>query len=422
MVFISVDDHVVEPPDVFEGRIPARYRDRAPKVVRTERGDDVWTFEGATIPNIGLNAVAGRPREEYGVDPTSFEEMRRGCYDVHERVKDMSAGGVLASMNFPSFPSFSGRLFLGTADKTLARDVVRAYNDWHIEGWCGSYPERFIPMAIPMLWDPELTALEIRRVAAKGCRSLTFTENPATLGLPSFHSEHWDPMWRALVETGTVCNIHLGSSGKLAITADDAPIDVMITLQPMNICMAAADLLWSRVFKQYKDLKVALSEGGTGWIPYFLDRLDRTYDMHHLWTGQDFGGELPSDVFRRHFLTCFIADPVGLQLRADIGVDNICWEMDYPHSDSSWPQAPEEFAAMCERYGVTDDEINRMSHGNALRWYGFDPFSVRAREQCTVGALRAEVASHDISIRSYDQGRREKVLPNLGELGANATA
>jgi predicted TIM-barrel fold metal-dependent hydrolase len=422
MVFISVDDHVVEPPDMFEGRMPAAYADRAPKIVRTSKGDDVWSFEGASIPNIGLNAVAGRPKEEYGIDPTSYEEMRPGCFDVHERVKDMSAGGVLASMNFPSFPSFSGRLFLTTEDKGLAEAVVRAYNDWHIEGWCGAYPDRFIPMAIPMLWDPELTAREIRRVAEMGCRSLTFTENPATLGLPSFHSEHWDPMWRALVDTGSVLNVHLGSSGQLAVTAPDAPMDVMITLQPMNICMAAADLLWSRVFKEHPTLKVALSEGGAGWVPYFLDRLDRTYDMHHLWTGQDFGDELPSEVFRQHFLTCFISDPVGLQLREEIGVETICWEMDYPHSDSSWPAAPEEFHAACQRYGVSDADMDAISHLNAMRTYGFDPFAIRPKETSTVGALRAEVAGHDVAVRAYDTGRRERSKVSLGELAANATA
>ena len=422
MIFISVDDHVVEPPDMFDGRMPAQYADRAPKIVRNGRGDDVWEFEGAKIPNIGLNAVAGRPKEEYGVDPTSYQEMRPGCFDVHERVKDMSAGGVLASMNFPSFPSFSGRLFLPTEDKGLAAAVVRAYNDWHIEGWCGAYPERFIPMAIPMLWDPELTAQEIRRVSELGCHSLTFTENPATLGLPSFHSDHWDPMWRALVETGTVLNVHLGSSGQLAITAPDAPMDVMITLQPMNICMAAADLVWSRVFKEFKDLRVALSEGGTGWIPYFLDRLDRTYDMHHRWTGQDFGDELPSDVFKRHFMTCFIADPVGLALYEEIGAENMCWEMDYPHSDSSWPIAPEEFVRMADKYAVPDDVRNMVTHENAMRLYQFDPFSIRPKEQCTVGALRAEVPGHDIAERSYDTGRFEKTKADLMELQARATA
>jgi len=175
LILVSVDDHAVEPPDLFAGRLPPKYADRGPRIVRTETGDDVWEFEGVQIPNIGLNAVAGRPSEEYGIDPTSYDEMRRGCWDVHERVKDMSAGGVLASMNFPSFPSFSGRLFGNSPDKALALAVVRAYNDWHIEGWAGAYPDRFIPMAIPVIWDPQLAADEVRRVAAKGCHSLSFT-------------------------------------------------------------------------------------------------------------------------------------------------------------------------------------------------------------------------------------------------------
>ena len=423
MIFISVDDHVVEPPNVFEGRMPTRLADRAPRVEHTDAGDDVWVFDHQTIPNIGLNAVAGRPKEEYGVNPTAFDEMRAGCYDVHERVNDMSAGGVLACMCFPSFPSFSGRLFLTCPDKQLALAVVQAYNDWHIDEWCGTYPGRFIPMALPVLWDPELSAAEVHRVAKKGCHSLTFTENPATLGLPSFHDAHWDPLWRALVEEGTILNIHLGSSGQLAVTAPDAPVDVMITLQPINICQAAADLVWSRVFKEFPSLRVALSEGGTGWIPYFLDRLDRTYDMHHTWTGQDFGDRTPSDVFREHFLTCFIADPIGLRLRDEIGIDNICWEQDYPHSDSSWPRAPEELAAVAARYDVSDREINQITHENAMRWYHFDPFAHRPRERSTVGALRAEVPDHDVSIRTMDKGRFAGApAVTLGELAENATA
>ncbi len=422
MIMISVDDHLVEPPDMFDDVIPAKYKDRAPKVVRTPEGNDVWTFGDAVIPNVGLNAVAGRPKDEYGVDPTAFDEMRPGCFDVHERVKDMNAGGVLACMNFPSFPAFSGRLFAVQEDKDLALAVTQAYNDWTVDVWCAAYPERFIPMALPVLWDPELCAAEIRRMAKKGCHSMTFTENPAALDQPSFHDPYWDPMFEALVDEGTILNIHLGSSGKLAVTAPDAPMDVMITLQPMNICMAAADLVWSRVFKEYPTLKVALSEGGTGWIPYFLDRLDRTYDMHHLWTGQDFGDQLPSDIFRRHILTCFIADPVGLALRDEIGIDNICWEQDYPHSDSSWPNAPEELHRMAEKYAVPDDDLNKITHENAMRWYRFDPFAIRPKEQCTVGALRAEAAGHDVSERSMNKRNRERTEISLGELAANANA
>ena len=396
LILISVDDHVIEPPDLFVGHLDAKYQDRAPKLTRNAEGSDVWTFGQVVMETAALNAVAGRPKEEYGLEPQSLDEVRPGCYDVHERVKDMDAGGVLASMNFPSFPTFTARVF-ASDDPDLSLALVRAYNDWHIDEWCGAYPERFIPMAVPVIWDAELTAQEIRRTAAKGCHSLSFTENPAALGYPSFHDEYWDPVWQACCDTGTVLSIHLGSSGRLSIPAVDSPPDVMITLQPMNIQSAAADLLWSRVLKLFPDLRVALSEGGTGWIPYFLSRVDRTFEMHRAWTLQDFGGRLPSEVFREHFLTCFISDPVGIQLREAIGVDNIAWEADYPHSDSMWPEAPEELAAEFTRYSVPEGHIAKMTHENAMRWYSFDPFARIAKEDATVAALRRRAAGHDVS-------------------------
>lgn len=412
MILVSVDDHVVEPPHLFDDRLERKFLDRAPKVITQADGAEVWTFNGSIIPNIGLNAVAGRPKEEYGVEPTTYTEMRPGCYDIDERVKDMNAGGMLGSMCFPSFPGFAGRLFAAAEDKELALAVTRAYNDWHVDEWCGTHPGRFIPMGLPILWDADLCAKEIHRLAAKGCHSITFTENPATLGFPSFHDEYWDPMWRALEETGTVLSVHLGSSGKLSITAANAPIDVMITLQPMNVCQAAADLLWSRVIKKFPGVKIALSEGGTGWIPYFLDRLDRTYDMHHLWTGQDFGGKLPSEVFRERFLTCFISDPIGVKLRDEIGIDNISWECDYPHSDSSWPSAAEELEGVMA--GVPDEDVNKITYENAMKWFQYDPFAYRAREDCTVGALRAEAAGHDVGIKSFDSDRLSHAAKSSG--------
>ena len=106
MILVSVDDHVVEPPDMFDGRLPEKYKDRAPRVVRKSDGSDVWLFEGNQLPNIGLNAVVGRPPEEYGVEPTAYEQMRPGCYDIDARIGDMNVNGVLASMCFPSYPSF----------------------------------------------------------------------------------------------------------------------------------------------------------------------------------------------------------------------------------------------------------------------------------------------------------------------------
>jgi predicted TIM-barrel fold metal-dependent hydrolase len=399
LILISVDDHIIEPPDMFVNHLPERYKDDAPQLVHQDDGTDTWTFRETVIRTAALNAVAGRPKEEYGLEPQALDEIRPGCYDVNERVADMNAGGILAQMNFPSFPGFAARLF-ATEDADFSLALVRAYNDWHIDEWCGAHPGRFIPMAIPVIWDAELCAAEVRRVAAKGCHSLTFTENPAVLGYPSFHDPYWNPLWRALSDTGTVLSVHIGSSGKLAIPAVDSPPDVMITLQPMNIVSAAADLLWSQPVKDFPDLKIALSEGGTGWIPYFLERVDRTFEMHAAWTLQDFGGKLPSEVFREHFLTCFISDPMGVKLRHEIGIDNIAWECDYPHSDSMWPEAPEELMGVMERFDVSDSDIDKMTHENAMRWYSFDPFAHVPREQATVGALRKRAEGHDVSIQS----------------------
>jgi len=413
MILISVDDHVVEPPDMFRNHLQKKYLDEAPRLVHNPDGSDTWQFRDVVIPNVALNAVAGRPKEEYGLEPQGLDEIRPGCYDVNERVKDMNAGGILGSMNFPSFPGFAARLF-ATEDPDFSLALVRAYNDWHIDEWCAAHPGRFIPMALPAIWDADLCAAEVRRVSKKGVHSLTFTENPAALGYPSFHHEYWNPLWKALVDTDTVLSVHIGSSGRLTIPAVDSPPDVMITLQPMNIVSAAADLLWSRVIKDFPAIKIALSEGGTGWIPYFLERVDRTFEMHATWTLQDFGGKLPSEVFRDHFLTCFISDPLGVKLRHDIGIDNIAWECDYPHSDSMWPGAPEELDGVMKQFDVPDDDINKMTHENAMRWYSFDPFQHVPREQATVSALRRQAEGHDVAIQS----RSHQVIDPVDKLEA----
>ena len=396
MILVSVDDHVVEPPDMFDKHLPARYKDVAPRVVQTESGDDVWLYEGQELPNIGLNAVAGKPPAEYGIEPTSFAEMRRGCWDIDQRIADMDANGVLGSMCFPSFPQFCGQLFSRTEDKQVALAMVQAYNDWHIDQWCGSYPGRFIPLSIPPIWDPELMAQEVHRVAAKGCRAVTFSENPEKLGWPSYHNEHWDPFWKAVSDEGTIVCLHIGSSSQITITSIEAPINVMISLQPMNIVQAAADILWSRVMTEFPGVTFALSEGGIGWIPYFLERCDYVYEHHQQWTGQDLPMR-PSELFRERFITCFIDDAAGIANRHDVGVDKITWECDYPHSDSTWPESPERLARSLD--GVPDEEVDAITHLNAMRLFHYDPFSRIPREQCTVGALRALATDVDTSPR-----------------------
>jgi predicted TIM-barrel fold metal-dependent hydrolase len=405
LILVSVDDHVVEPPDMFDGHLPDRYKDLAPKAITNEAGNDVWFYEGQELPNIGLNAVAGRPPAEYGIDPTSYTDMRDGCYDIKARIADMNANGVLGSMCFPSFPQFCGQLFSRTEDKDVALAMVRAYNDWHIDEWCGHEPGRFIPLAIPAIWDPQVMADEVRRVAAKGCHAITFSENPERLGWPSFHSDHWDPFWAACSDTGTVVCLHIGSSSQMIMTAADAPINVMITLQPVNLVQAASDLLWSRVFHEFPDVRFALSEGGIGWIPYFLERADYVYQHHREWTGTDFGGRLPSQVFLEKAIFCFIDDAFGLENRQHIGVDRICWECDYPHSDSTWPTSPELLGKSL--HGIPDDEVNQMTHENALRFFQYDPFAHRPRPEATVAALRAEAAGHDISPHGTGRAPRD---------------
>ncbi len=386
MVLISVDDHVVEPPDMFKNHVPAKWADQAPKSVRMEGGFDVWEYEGSAIPNIGLNAVAGRPPEEYNFNPTAYEQIRDGCYDIHARVRDMNLNGVLGSMCFPSFPQFCGQLFSRSEDKEVGMVMLQAYNDWHIDEWCGTYPGRFIPLSLPPIWDPQLMAQEVARVAAKGCHAVTFSEDPAKLGWPSLHNEHWDPFYAACVEHDMQICLHIGSSSTM-LELTDAPIDVMITLTPLNAMQAASNIIWSPALKRFPDLKFALSEGGIGWMPYWLERLDYVYQRHRFWTNQQFGDMLPSQKAREVFTFCFIDDKAGVENRELIGVDNITWECDYPHSDSSWPQSPEALAKHFD--GVADEDVDKITHLNAMRRFQFDPFAVRPREECTVGALRA---------------------------------
>jgi len=400
MILISVDDHIVEPPDMFERRLPRKYQDRAPRVVGTaETGVFRWVFEGAASPSLTTAATVGRPASEKMIEPTSYEHIRPGAYDVHERVKDMSANGVLAALNFPSFPRFAGQIFTNVAktDPDLALAVLQAYNDWHIDEWCGSYPDRFIPCAVTPMWDPKLQAAEVRRVAEKGCHAVTFSMNPYKLDLPSLHSDTWDPFWAACDELETIVCTHLGSASYEVITSPDAPYLSRWSVIGAMLMYTAADLVWSPVFRKFDKLKFALSEGGIGWIPSLLERVDYVYEHHVSWdTKSEYHGKLPSEILLERLVTCFIQDEVGVDNLGRLNTDMVTWESDYPHPDSTWPLSPESAFASLDRLG-DDALVNKITHENAMRVFQFDPFSIRPREQCTVGALRSEVVGRDLS-------------------------
>jgi hypothetical protein len=182
--------------------------------------------------------------------------------------------------------------------------------------------------------------------------------------------------------------------------------------------LAVQDLLWGPAFRRYADLKVAFSEGGIGWIPFLMDRVDRHYENQR-WTGQDFGAKRPSEVFREHSLACFISDPTSLKLKDDIGIDIIAFETDYPHSDSLWPDAPEVLLEQCNGAGLTDEEIDKVSWRNTARFFGYDPFAVIPEEEANVGALRARATDVDTSIVSRAEWRaRYEAAPTYQLSGA----
>jgi predicted TIM-barrel fold metal-dependent hydrolase len=408
MILVSVDDHVCEPPDMWQQHVPAQWKDRAPRLVKTPNGSDVWLFEGKQIPNVGLNAVAGRAPEEYGMEPTALSQLRAGCYDVDARIGDMNVNGVLGSLCFPSVPGFVGELFGREAkvgERELAITMLRAYNDWHIDEWCGKHPGRFVPLAIPPIWDVEEMAREVRRVARKGCHAVTFADTPGGLGYPSLHSAHWDPFWKACADENVVVCIHIGSGTGMNLQDPDAPVEIMITTTPPTLLNCATELVFSDIFTKFPTLKIALSEGGIGWIPYLLERMDYVHAHHHAWTHHTFpGGKKPSDVFREHVITCFIDDAIGVKNRDAIGIDNITWECDYPHSDTTWPNAPEILWRSLT--GLSDEEIDKITWKNAVRHFSYDPFEHIPKEQCTVGALRAQAKGVDLTVLRGGGGKK----------------
>ena len=398
LVLVSVDDHMVEPPDMFERHVPAKWRDRAPRI-EERNGAQLWVFEGRALPNIGIAATVGRPREELGLEPNRFEQMREGCYDVDARVRDMNANGTFASLCFPTVPGIHGNLFTNVEDRECGLVMLRAYNDWHFEDWYGAHPTRFIPLALIPYWDPELAAEEVRRMADRGCRVFSFCQNVAAMGFPSFHHEHWDPFYRAVCDVGGVLAVHLGTSGKPMFNSLDAPFSGYLAHVNIDMASFASDVIFSPVLQRFP-LKIAMSEGGIGWVPYFLERCKWINERHSIWTHDDLGGKTILEVFREHFLTCFIDDPCGVEMRDKIGIDCISWECDYPHSDCTWPESPEFMSEQLD--GLSLEEIDKITHQNALRFFDSDILEKVGRENATVGALRAQAQGMDLSAPSAE--------------------
>ena len=408
MILLSIDDHMIEPPDMFEQHMPASLKDQAPKLT-TINGKDHWIFQGESIGVPGLAAVASWPKSEWGFDPTDLSEMRPGCYNVAERVKDMDANGMLAGMNFPTFAGFAGTHLAKMPDKALTNAAISAYNDWAIDEVAGSHPGRFIPLAILQQWDIDTAVKEVHRVAAKGCKAISMPETPYGVGLPSFASGHWDPVFAAMLDAGVTPCMHIGGGFGLVKRPVEAGVDDIIILAPQVMAITTTDIILGGLLQRFPTLKFALSEGGIGWVSFFLDRMDR-HMTNQSWTHLDKlpAGKTPTETWKEHFLACFITDPSALHLRDRIGVNTLAWECDYPHSDSTWPNSPELLLEEFNAAGCSDEDIDAISWKNVATFFDYDPFQHIQKQDATVGALRAKAkaAGVDVSETSKAEFKR----------------
>ena len=398
---ISVDDHVVEPPDLWTSRAPKQYAEVAPRVERDsaqfhfeggvfsyEKGVDGgepcdwWLYDDIIYPFPKLSAAVGF--ETLDVTPTTFDDIRPGCWKQKDRLADMDANHVEASICFPNtLPRFCGQTFYEQVQKggnaELALWCVQAYNDWMIDEWCaGDGRGRLIPLTMVPLWDAELCAQEVRRCAEKGSFAIAFSENPHPLGLPSVHDagRFWDPFFNACQETSTVVCMHIGSSSRMPATSPDAPFIVSSTLTFSNAMGSMLDYIFSGTLERFPGLVIAYSEGQVGWMPYVLERADK------LWAERSdnaFGTSLPnppSSYLRDRIYGCIFDDEVGLANRDIIGMDQICFETDYPHADSTFPRSAAVATEICAKAGLDESETYKLLRGNAIKGFGLERFGI----------------------------------------------
>ena len=365
---ISVDDHLMEPPHTFEGRLPAKFEDQAPRVIETDEGHEVWVYEDTPYFQVGFMCVAGRPQEDHRVEPSRFDEVRRGCWDIHARIHDMDLNGCWASVNFPSgVTGFGGTLFSESKDPELGLACTRAWNDWLFEEWHGSYPDRIVPLGITFLADAEKGAEEIRRNAKRGFTAVTLPEQPHKQGLPPVFDPFWEPIIRACAETETVLNLHVGSSGFASMPPGAPMLELGATMFQAMAFESCAEWLWSGWPAKYPELKIAMSEGGIAWVAGLIDRLDNIMARSGYGSGWPDAKVSPSECLRRNFWFCMIDDPSTISTLPAIGVENVLFESDYPHGDGTWPDTQPVMEKLLG--GLPDEWIRKIAHENASALY-----------------------------------------------------
>ena len=375
----SVDDHIMEPAHAYTAHVAAKYRDRVPHITKdAQTGKDEWTWEGGHKISAGLYAVAGKKPEEWNFDPIGYEDMVRGCYDPEQRAKDFLSNGICASVAFPTLAGFGGELFLQFQDKDLAGACVEAYNNFILDEWCQAGPKGMhVPMIIGKTWDPEATAKEIQRCVKKGARAIAWMENPYGYNLPTYWTDHWDPVWRAAQEADIPVCMHIGTGNGANMPSPGAPDTLYIALSYINAMSASVNLAMSPVCRKFDKLKLVFSEGGIGWLPAAMERADFQWVKHGAWT--KLTGTLPSEIIRRNMYFCMIQEPWGFRtpsVREAIGEDHIFWECDFPHADTPWPNTQVAAKEMFD--GVDSVAVEKATYKNAEKIFNWKIADINA--------------------------------------------
>ena len=368
---ISADSHMTEPPDLWVKRIDKSFRDRAPRVVQEHQGKPGLWFvcEGLEPRSVAGTFAAGKTPEELAAfQKVGYEAARPGGWDPVERLKDMAIDGVAAEV---LYTTLGFRLF-GLTDASFQAAIFRSYNDWLAE-FCGHDPKRFAGLALISLLEVDEGVREIQRCAALGLKGAMIMASPPD-GC-EYSEPIYDPFWAAAQELDMPVSLHAITGMERIPWEYGAEQRAMrSTVTPHEIEKSFSILILSGVLERFPRLKIVSAENNCGWLPYYLQRMDRGFARFGpSGTVTPWPTKLtlkPSEYFRRQMYCTFIDDSFGVASRHWIGVDNVMWWSDYPHTASTWPHSRD----IIERdfKDVSEVEKRKIVRENVAKLYGFD--------------------------------------------------
>ncbi len=370
---LDCDAHVNEPPDTWVGRVPAKFKDRAPTLVHRDEGD-FWSFnDGESVRPVGLTATAGLGYLDFAPVGGRYDEMRPGSFDTKARLADMDIDGIHLQVLYPSVTLLGAKIYGSEPELQVA--CVRAYNDWLAE-FCDGSDGRLIGQAILPTTGPDDTIAEMERALALGHRGVVISAFPNGSLDPAPED---DRFWAFAQETATPVAVHIGSFLPTTGVSKTGPTNMNTpqfmgaagaTKSGANTLPVVCKLLFSGVFERFSDVQLLLVESNIGWIPTLLEQVDDMFFRYRFFTNGDSMRVTPSRIFHRNFWATFMIDTVGMDLRHRLNVDQLMWSSDYPHTGTDWPNS----RITIERNfrGLPKTEVKKMLHDNCKRLYHLD--------------------------------------------------